>query len=119
IEPLYFSKSAHELIEVMLQPDSTRGAYDIVRAHWKLQNLRPDFEKGWRQALHDGLVQNSQLPTVNSPSFARDTLAIDDRRPARPAGLELNFYPDPTLWDGCFANNAWLQEMPKPITKLT
>jgi MoCo/4Fe-4S cofactor protein with predicted Tat translocation signal len=35
------------------------------------------------------------------------------------AGLELVFRPDPTVWDGRFANNGWLQEAPKPLTKLT
>jgi MoCo/4Fe-4S cofactor protein with predicted Tat translocation signal len=34
-------------------------------------------------------------------------------------GLELIFRPDPTVWDGRFANNGWLQELPKPFTKLT
>ena len=29
------------------------------------------------------------------------------------------FRPDPTIYDGRFANNGWLQELPKPITKLT
>ena len=29
------------------------------------------------------------------------------------------FYPDPTIYDGRFANNGWLQELPKPITELT
>jgi molybdopterin-containing oxidoreductase family iron-sulfur binding subunit len=36
-----------------------------------------------------------------------------------PPGLEIVFQPDPTVWDGRFANNAWLQELPKPLTKLT
>src|SRR6202043_3825589 len=33
--------------------------------------------------------------------------------------LEVIFRPDPTIYDGRFANNGWLQELPKPITKLT
>jgi Fe-S-cluster-containing dehydrogenase component len=38
---------------------------------------------------------------------------------AATGGLELIFRPDPTIWDGRFANNGWLQELPKPITKVT
>lgn len=33
--------------------------------------------------------------------------------------LEIRFAPDPTIWDGRFSNNGWLQELPKPLTKLT
>jgi molybdopterin-containing oxidoreductase family iron-sulfur binding subunit len=33
--------------------------------------------------------------------------------------MEIVFRPDPTIWDGRFANNGWLQELPKPITRLT
>src|SRR4029078_11911887 len=38
--------------------------------------------------------------------------------PAPQGGLELIFRPDPTIWDGRFANNGWLQELPKPLTKV-
>ena len=31
----------------------------------------------------------------------------------------MNFRRDPTIYDGRFANNGWLQELPKPVTKLT
>ena len=43
------------------------------------------------------------------------------RRPPRRAGdgLEVVFRPDPSVYDGRFANNAWLQELPKSLTKLT
>ena len=34
-------------------------------------------------------------------------------------GIEINFRRDPTIYDGRFANNGWLQELPKPMTKLT
>ena len=40
-------------------------------------------------------------------------------RPPLPQGLEIVFRPDPTIWDGRFANNGWLQELPKPLTMLT
>ena len=38
--------------------------------------------------------------------------------PVAPA-FEVNFRRDPTIYDGRFANNGWLQELPKPVTKLT
>src|SRR4029079_172511 len=46
------------------------------------------------------------------------------QKPAEPLtgesqGYELILRPDPTIHDGRFANNAWLQELPKPLTKLT
>ena len=34
-------------------------------------------------------------------------------------GVEIVFRPDPSVYDGRFANNGWLQELPKPITRLT
>ena len=33
--------------------------------------------------------------------------------------LELLLRPDPTIGDGRWANNGWLQELPKPLTQLT
>ena len=33
--------------------------------------------------------------------------------------LEISFRPDPAIFDGRFSNNGWLQELPKPNTKLT
>ncbi len=73
-----------------------------------------DFERFWRRALHDGLVAGTAAPVK----------AVTPRPPAEPPrpsakGLEIAFRADPCVFDGRFANNAWLQELPKPGTKLT
>ncbi len=44
---------------------------------------------------------------------------LSNTQPPNPNTLELIFRTDPTIYDGRFANNGWLQELPKPLTKLT
>jgi MoCo/4Fe-4S cofactor protein with predicted Tat translocation signal len=80
-------------------------------------NVTSQFDRDWRQWLHDGVVPNT--------AFAPKTVAISANFGAQGApraavpGLEAVFRPDPTIHDGRFANNAWLQELPKSLTKLT
>ena len=69
----------------------------------------------WRTALHDGVVEGSATSAV-SPSMAGGSVAPLS---GAGAGWTLRFTASPTLWDGRFANNGWLQELPDPITKLT
>jgi molybdopterin-containing oxidoreductase family iron-sulfur binding subunit len=58
-------------------------------------------------------------PTAAPPAAPPPT-ATPSAAPASTAGgLEIIFRPDPTVLDGRFANNGWLQEAPKPLTKLT
>jgi molybdopterin-containing oxidoreductase family iron-sulfur binding subunit len=84
-----------------------------VRGYWQKQKA-DGFDLNWRRWLHDGLVAGTQSAPVTT------TLKAIDDKPAQSApGLEVVFKPDPTLWDGRFANNGWLQELPKPITKIT
>jgi MoCo/4Fe-4S cofactor protein with predicted Tat translocation signal len=115
IIPLYAGKSAYELIEGLVQ-QPVRSNYEIVRDYWKSQNRWPDFEQGWRRALHDGLAAGTALPVLQLP--APSSNLTPPPAPAT-AGLELSFRPDPSILDGRFANNGWLQELPKPLTKLT
>jgi Fe-S-cluster-containing dehydrogenase component len=75
------------------------------------------FEKTWRQWLHDGFITG----TAFAPVAAAVASDLGARLPATQAaeGIEVNFRLDPTIYDGRFANNGWLQELPKPMTKLT
>ena len=79
------------------------------------------FEQFWRKALHDGLIPNTQLQarTVAVAANWAAQAAASPQSASQNAPLEISFRPDPTIHDGRFANNGWLQELPKPITKLT
>ncbi|HET8675961.1 MAG TPA: TAT-variant-translocated molybdopterin oxidoreductase [Blastocatellia bacterium] len=80
-----------------------------------------DFEQFWRRALHDGVIPNSQLQPKTVSVAANWAAQAPSTQPGvnQDAPLEICFRPDPTIYDGRFANNGWLQELPKPITKLT
>jgi molybdopterin-containing oxidoreductase family iron-sulfur binding subunit len=116
ILPLYDGKSAHEILDAMIAPPG-RSDYDIVYGFWKSQNPGLGFEERWHKALHDGFIENTNLPGKNVKLQPLDSLAASSSEPSN--GVEITFRPDPTLYDGRFANNGWLQELPKPITKLT
>ena len=79
------------------------------------------FEQFWRRALHDGLMPNTQLQskTVAVAANWAAQAAAQQQPVNQNAQLEILFRPDPTIHDGRFANNGWLQELPKPLTKLT
>jgi MoCo/4Fe-4S cofactor protein with predicted Tat translocation signal len=77
-----------------------------------------DFEAQWRKALHDGLIPNTALP-VKTVSLAGNWDTAQPSPAASPNGLEIVFRADPSVYDGRFANNGWLQELPKPHSKMT
>ncbi len=117
IAPLFGGKSAHELLAAFSdQPEKT--GHDIVKDYWNGKLPGADFEAAWRRALHDGLVEGSAFPP--KPVRARpDFFQPESRSPKSETGLTLLFRPDPTIWDGTYANNGWMQELAKPLTKLT
>ncbi len=114
IAPLYGGKSAHELVAALAGRDRT--GYEIVREYWQSQ-MGLDFERSWRRALHDGLVAGSAAAEKAVSVKAGEWSAA----PKAPAGdgLEVAFRLDPSIGDGRFSNLGWLQELPKPLTKLT
>jgi MoCo/4Fe-4S cofactor protein with predicted Tat translocation signal len=94
-----------------------------------------EFETFWRRSVHDGFVANSALPAktpgASGPPktmpllghegpFGAEMDEVANRRlAASQGGLEINFRPDPIIHDGRFANNAWLQELEKPLSTIT
>jgi MoCo/4Fe-4S cofactor protein with predicted Tat translocation signal len=116
IQPLYASHNAHELLDALVSAE-VRSDHDLVQAYWTSQQGEADFATFWQTALHDGLVADTAL--VPKTVTIQATLDLPPTPATAPADLEINFRPDPSIWDGRFANNGWLQELPRPFTKLT
>jgi Fe-S-cluster-containing dehydrogenase component len=117
IAPLY--REAHSIHEVLAlfsnQPASS--SHDIVKSYWQAQHTGGDFDAFWRQTLSDGVVADSTAPP--RAVSVRAGWASGASPTAPPEALEVVFRPDPSLYDGRFATNGWLLELPRPITKLT
>jgi len=115
IAPLYGGKSAHELL-ALLAGQSEASGYEIVQGYWKKQHLGGDFDAFWRKSLHDGWIEGTAFaPKQVSAKLSSSPVAAETGT----KGIELNFRRDPSVYDGRFANNGWLQELPKPMTKIT
>ncbi|MEZ4678555.1 MAG: TAT-variant-translocated molybdopterin oxidoreductase [Caldilineaceae bacterium] len=126
IAPLFEGKSTHDLLAALLGNAALSSAYESVRDVWAAHYTalpnppQPDFEQFWRTALHDGVVAGTALPAtaVTLPANWTERLAPSTAAPVV-EGLEIIFRPDPSIGDGRFANNAWLQELPKQLSTLT
>ena len=111
LRPLYDGRSLHEILPLFSGRTATAG-YALVRETWR-ERGGADFEGWWRRGLHDGLIEGTAAAILD-PGEPR-LIALPDG--GRGEGLTVELRPDPCLWDGRFANNAWLQECPKPISK--
>lgn len=114
IAPLYPSRSTHQLVDLL------RGVNDplpdaAVRETWR-STWGTEFDARWARALHAGFVEGASAQPLE--------LSIKAPPPPEPQEsdhnpLEVVFQADPCVWDGRFANVAWLQELPKPLSKIT
>lgn len=111
IRPLYGTRPAAWLLGAMAGRLDLDG-HTALRETWAAQWPAGSFEAHWRQALHDGVVAGSAAPPLPRPVPRAPALP-----PAPDGALTLLLRPDPMLWDGRFANNPWLQECPKPLTR--
>jgi molybdopterin-containing oxidoreductase family iron-sulfur binding subunit len=114
IAPLYENKSAHELLSILLgKPDLS--SHDIVKGYWQSRLKTGDFDTLWKTSLHDGWIAGLPANTIT----AGRTVALPALQQPPITDLEVVFRPDPTIGDGEWANNGWLQELPKPQSKMT
>jgi molybdopterin-containing oxidoreductase family iron-sulfur binding subunit len=124
LQPLFESISEVELLASFLAGEAEKGSYAIVQDHWRAQPVvaRGDaaaFDARWAEWLAKGVVPGTETAPVSAEAdlaaVARAVAAVTP--PSE--GLEASFVEDEKVLDGRYAENAWLQELPHPLTKLT
>jgi molybdopterin-containing oxidoreductase family iron-sulfur binding subunit len=115
IAPLFNTLSEIEVLAAF--GEGEQSGYDVLRAHWETALGSDGFEARWNRALHDGLVAGTAFPEKSVKVLFGGWAKAG--RTVAPAGLEIAFRTDPSVFDGRFANLGWLQELPKPLTKVT
>jgi molybdopterin-containing oxidoreductase family iron-sulfur binding subunit len=117
ILPLY--SSARSDVEMLaLIAGDTRSGYEIIRDTWQAQYSGADFDGFWRRSLHDGVVPDS-APQSITPTLSGDIAAAAAELATVGDGLQVNFRAHASIYDGRFANNSWLHEVPHPLTKIS
>ncbi|HEX3151871.1 MAG TPA: TAT-variant-translocated molybdopterin oxidoreductase [Gemmataceae bacterium] len=120
IAPLFGGRSGIELLSALLSETAELAPREIVKNYWR-KNWPANggsvggFDAGWQLALRDGVIPGTAAARVDKQPAAAGIPAYVAPSPS----MEVNFRADPTVFDGRYANNGWLQELPKQITKLT
>ena len=119
IEPLYKSRTTAEFLNIVSTGKDVSG-YDLVRQTWN--GLIGAIDEGaWRRIVHDGVHAGSAYKPVPANLVTRqlETFLADNPMPSPATGMELTVTVSNTIYDGRYANNGWLQELPDPVTKVT
>jgi molybdopterin-containing oxidoreductase family iron-sulfur binding subunit len=111
ILPLFGGRTVHEILAA-IGGTFDQSALALLRAAW-VDRLD---ETGWKKALQDGVIAGTATSPADVSSLATDLGGLKPRSVAR--GLEIRFVADPFLRDGRHANSSWLQELPRPLTKI-
>ncbi len=118
LAPLFGGVSEVDLLAAFL--GDPRPAHEIVRATWSASRPAPDFGAFWQRSLQRGVVDGTATPEVRpEPRWDAIAGALHAAAPAASGPIELDLYPDAKVFDGRFAPNRWLQELPDPVTKQT
>lgn len=134
IAPLYFGHNFQELL-AGLSSRPNRDASEVVKEFWKTWYESPaqtalrssvPFEKFYRKSIHDGVIEGTKslakLVKLQIEAVAEVVKKFEsgpEWKEGSKDNLEITFRPDESVFDGRFANNGWLLEMPKSTTKIT
>ncbi|MCP4814490.1 MAG: hypothetical protein GY888_18425, partial [Planctomycetaceae bacterium] len=125
IAPLYDTPSLHEVLAHLSNAEgkkSVPSSYELVRQTWN-ERLRGGLSDAmWRKWIHSGVAsgipQVPSLPRFTADGWKKMGESLRDRKVPQP-GWEVNFHLDPNIGAGEFSNNAWMQEVPHPMSKVS
>ena len=119
IAPVYGGKSPAELFTT-LTGQTIGDPLDLVKATWKahfdVEVKGPEFEVWWNTTVREGVVEKTAAKPAGVGAVKLDELP--KLAATKAGGVEVQFRADPSLYDGRYANNGWLQEVPKPVSKI-
>jgi molybdopterin-containing oxidoreductase family iron-sulfur binding subunit len=121
VRRLYGGHSAQELLAV-LQANTAPDDYALVRDFWQQeaqQKRLGDFAGFWHESLRVGVVKDSAAAALTLAPKPDLTAGLQPPPAPLEGAITALFRPDLLVWDGRFADNAWLLEMPRPFTRLT
>lgn len=118
ILPLFDGISEVEFLSILLNGELTSG-YELVQNTWR--NLfTTDFNRQWETVLHDGVHLESGFTQATVSIIGNLSSSMSTAINKEPInGIEICIKPDARIFDGRFANNGWLMELPEPMTKIT
>ncbi len=121
LAPLWGGRSDIEVLAQLAGEAQWRG-YELIRATVVAHGMNGEI--AWRELLHRGVAATTYAQMLGALSIRDAEVASALKKLSAPAALsgsnlEVVFTTDPKLFDGRFANNSWLQEMPDPITRIT
>jgi molybdopterin-containing oxidoreductase family iron-sulfur binding subunit len=122
IDPLFGGRSLVEVLAAMAG-DRTPNAQELLRDYWARARGGSDFGMVWNDSVRRGYLPGTassrldlRLETTNIIGAIHQ---LARTRVETAPSFELEFLQDAGVYDGRFANNGWLQEFPRPLTKLT
>ncbi|ASK34340.1 molybdopterin oxidoreductase [Alcanivorax sp. N3-2A] len=118
IVPMFGGFTAQQVL-ASFAGDAPSDARQAHRNVWRRLLGDHDFDARWRAALQRGWLEDSASAARTPKSAAQDVAFAATLTQVGDDGLILQLRPDPVLHDGHYANNGWLQELPRPITQLT
>jgi MoCo/4Fe-4S cofactor protein with predicted Tat translocation signal len=111
-------------IDILSKLAALPNGVQAVRDTFKSVTKESDFEVAWTKFLRNGYAEETVYGVAKvdfNPNALPDQLKAAGPLPGpvTPSAIEVVFTADYKVYDGRFANNAWLQELPDPITKIT